>query len=176
MPRNRPLLIGLSILLVAVLTIFLAPLSVSSGLRLWAWWHARQQGLQIELGKIDARFLRPAVIHNLRISDANGASFHSEIRADRVIVDLNMARILAGAPGRAIRSLSIEGLRAQMNRNDSGGARKQQLSWPMLQKLLPNSFNVASSDLRIEDGATVILLRNASLSGSQIEYVRLNVY
>jgi hypothetical protein len=164
------LLICVSILLAAILAILLAPLSVSSGLRLWTRWQARQQKLRIELGKIDAPLLRPVTIRKLRISDTKGSPFHIEINADRITVDLNLARILIGARGRTIRSLSAETLHLRINRNLSAEeARKSQLAWATLQKLLPDDFNLPRLDLRIEDGANVLLLRNAALSASEIE-------
>jgi hypothetical protein len=171
MRRNRLLLLAcFSILLVAALAILLAPFSVSSGLRLWVWWQARQQGLLIHLGKIDAPFLRPVAIRNVRISDTKSSPSHLEINADHAIIDLDLPTILIGARGRAIRSLSIETLQLRVNRNFSPAqARKSQAAWAMLEKLLPNNFNLPSLQLRIEDGLNVFLLRNAALFGSEVE-------
>jgi hypothetical protein len=164
------LLICVSILVAAVLVVLLAPLSVSSGLRLWARWQARQQGLLLDLGKIDAPLLRPVTIRRVRIGDTKGSPFHIEINADQIVVNLNLGRVLIGARGRAIRSLSAETLRLRINRNLSAAeARKWELAWGTLQKLLPGEFNLPSLDLRIEEGANVLLLRNGALSASEIE-------
>ena len=171
MRRNRLLLLAcFSILLVAALAILLAPLSVSGGLRLWVWWQARQKGLLIHLGKIDAPFLRPVAIRNVRISDAKSSPPHLEINAEHAIIDLDLATILIGVRGRPIRSLSIETLQLRINRNFSPAqARKSQPAWATLEKLLPNNFNLPSFQLRIEDGLNVFLLRNAALFGSEVE-------
>src|SRR5260370_6537996 len=160
MRRNRLLLlVFFSILLVAALSILLAPLSVSSGLRLWVWWQARQQGLLIHLGKIDAPFLQPVTIRNVRISDTKSSPVHLEIDGDHAIIDLDLPKILMGAPGRAIRSLSIETLQLRINRNFSSAETPKSLPpWATLQKLLPNNFNLPSFQLRIEDGPNVFLL------------------
>ncbi len=164
------LLTCVSILLAAILAVLLAPLSVSSGLRLWARWQARQQGLLIELGKIDARLLRPVIIRKLHIADRKGSPVQIEINADHVVVDLNLVRILFGARGRAIRSLSVESLQLQINRNLSANeVGRSQLAWGVLQKLLPDNLNFPKFDLRIEDGVNVLLLRNGALSASEIE-------
>ena len=174
MRRNRLLLVCLSILLVGLGSIFLTPFFVSGGLHLWVWWQARRQGLRIELEKIDAPFLQPVTIQRLRITSAHGAAFRTELSADYVSVDLNLASILAGSRGRAIRTLSMEKVRAEMHRNFSGEVAKSQLDWLALQKLLPANFNFGGLDLRIESGTTVVLLRNAALSGSEIEAGRFN--
>src|SRR5204863_297079 len=41
--------------------------------------------------------------------------------------------------------------------------------WSALQKLLPNNFNLDRLDLRVEERGTVVLLRNASISASEVE-------
>jgi hypothetical protein len=171
MRRNRLLLlVFISILLVAALSILLAPLSVSSGLRLWAWWQARQQGLLIQLGKIDAPFLRPVTIRDVRISDTKSSPVHLEINGEHAVIDLDLPRILMGARGRAIRSLSVETLQLRINRNFSPAEPRKSLpAWATLQQLLPNNFNLPNFQLRIEDGPNVFLLRNAALSGSEVE-------
>lgn len=172
MRRNRLLLllICLSILILALLCVLLAPVSVSSGLRLWTRWQARQQGVIVDLGKVDAPFLRPVAIRTLRITDANGSPFHIDLSADHLVLDLNLARILFGARGRAVRSLSVEKLQFHINRNLSAAqGQKSQLAWATLQKLLPDNINLSNFDLRIEDGTDVFLLRHAALSASEIE-------
>lgn len=171
MRRNRLLLlVSLSILLLSALSILLAPLSVSSGLRLWAWWQARQHGLLIHLGKIDAPFLQPVTIRNVRVSDRKSSPVRLEISGDHAIIDLDVPRILVGASGRAIRYLAIETLQLRINQNFSPAeAPKSRPDWATLQNLLPNNFNLPSFQLRIEDGPNVVLLRNAALSGSEVE-------
>jgi len=169
MLRNRLLLIGLSILLIAGIAILLAPLFVSGGLRLWARWEARKQGLHLELGKIDAPFLGPVVIRNLRITDTKSAPFGIEIQGEEAIVGLNLARILVGARGRAVRTLSVEKLRVQVHRAYPPQTQQPKFVWATLQKLLPNNFNLAGFELRIEDGPNVFLLHNGVLSGSEVE-------
>src|SRR5207244_10323840 len=47
-------------------------------------------------------------------------------------------------------------------------------NWTALQSLLPANFDIAHLDSRVENGPTVILLRNASLSGNQIEAGRFS--
>ena len=168
MPKNRRLFICLSIILLGTVTILLAPLTVSCGLRLWIWWEARGQGLSVELGEIDAPFLRPVILHRLRIASARNAAWRAELRVAQAIVDLNLTTILTGATGRDIRSLSIEGLRAEIH-HTAGGDTRSQFDWTTLQKLLPSRFQVTGFDLRIENDAGLVLLRNASFSASEIE-------
>jgi hypothetical protein len=169
MRKKRLVVLGSVILFAALVAILFAPVTLSTGLRVWFWWQGRKQGLHIELGKIDAPFLRPIVIHHVRITDAQNAPLHIEVDADEAVLGLNMARILTGVRGRAIRSLSIGKLRVQISRNSEGKFGRPRLAWTTLEKLLPGDFNFASFNLRIEDGSTVMLLRNASLSGSEIE-------
>ncbi len=174
MRKKRLVILGSVLLLVALVAVLFAPITLSTGFRVWSWWEGRKQGLHVELGKIDAPFLRPIVIHHLRITDAQNAPFRIEIDADRAVLGLNMARILIGVRGRAIRSLSVEKLSVRVSSNSQSKSGKLDLAWPMLERLLPENFNFANLNLRLEDGSTVILLRNASLSGSEVESGRFS--
>ena len=174
MPKNRLLLTGLLFLLAGLSTVVLSPFFVSGGLRLWLRWQAHRQGLSVELGKIGAPFLRPVTIERIHITNPRGSKLDADLSVDRAIVDFNLARILTGAGGRAVRSLSIEAVRAEMHRTFPGQATASRVDWSTWQKLLPQNFNFHHLDLRIENGSTIILLRNASLSGSEIEAGRFS--
>src|SRR5260370_27508245 len=47
-------------------------------------------------------------------------------------------------------------------------------TWTALQMLLPANVDIGHLDLRVENGPTVVLLRNPSISGNQIEAGRLS--
>jgi hypothetical protein len=53
-------------------------------------------------------------------------------------------------------------------------ARIGHFNWSALQSILPTNFAVAHLDLRIENGSTILLLRNAAISGNQIESGRFS--
>ncbi len=174
MPKSRLLLLSLSILAVAVGVVFFSPFFVSNGLRWWVQWQARRQGLNAELGKINAPLLRPVAIQRVHVTNAHGAPFHIDLRAERAIVDLHLASIFPGTHGPVVHVLSLEGARAEVRHDFSNEAAKPELNWPVLQKLLPATFDLRGLDLRIENGATVIVLRNAAVSGSEIESGRFS--
>src|SRR5205807_3821903 len=167
--KNRLLLPSLLILLVSLLAIWFAPFAVSHSLRLWIWWKAREQKLTVKVDQIDAPFLRPVVVRGFRMTSAPDAAFHIDVSAAQATVNLNLKAILMRLGGRAIRTLSVEGLHAQLRRNYATGTTLTESGWATLQKLLPDSLNLGPFDLRVEDGPTVILLRSVSLSVSQIE-------
>jgi hypothetical protein len=169
MRKKRFLVLSSVILLAALLAGLFAPVTLSTGVRLWFWWQARKQGLHVELGKIDTPFLRPIVIHHLHISDGKDVSLHIAVDADRIVLGLNIPRILTGIRGRAIRSLSIDKARVQISRNFEGKSGSPHLAWTTLESLLPENFDLADFNLRIEDGTTTVQLRNASISGSEIK-------
>src|SRR5712692_6283655 len=113
--RNRFLLAGLLTILLLVFTVWSAPFAVSNGLRLWVWWKGRQQKLTVKIDKIDAPFLRPVVMRGFRMTSAHDAAFHIDVSADRATIGLNLKSILLRRGGRAIRTLSVEGLRAEIH-------------------------------------------------------------
>ena len=168
MPKNRLLLISGATLIVVLGTIVFAPFTVSNGIRFWLYWQAHRQQLKIELGKIAAPLLRPVSIERIRVTSEKGAATQIELNAERAIFHLSLAKILAGR-GNGVRTLSIQTARAEIRRDYSGGARPAHFNWAALQALLPANFDIGHLDLRVENGPTVVLLRNAAISGNQIE-------
>lgn len=167
MPFGRRLLVaGLLAALLGLSVFWIAPLGVAGGVHAWLWWQAQRQGLKLEIGKIDAPLLRPVVIERLHLSSEGNAPCQIDLKTSRTIVHLHLARILTGASGSAIRALAIEELRLETHCHASGETEKSKLAWPAIRKLLPQSFTIAKLDLRVENGSTIVLLRNASLSAS----------
>jgi hypothetical protein len=109
-PRRKFLIASLLALLIGLFVFWISPMGVARGVRAWLWWQARRQGLKIEIGKINAPFLRPIVLQRLHVTSAVNAPCQIELQAGQVIVDLQLARILTGASGRAIRTLTIDAL------------------------------------------------------------------
>jgi hypothetical protein len=172
--KNRFLFASLLILLTVLLGIWLTPFAVSNGVRFWLWWKARQEGLVVKFDKIDAPFLRPLVVSGLHVTSTRENAFRIDLTATEASVDLNLKRILLRARGRAIHNLSIEQLHGELSRKNPSGRTLSQRGWRTLHKLLPENVSVGSSNLRFEDGPTVILLRNAFLSASETEAGRFN--
>ena len=173
MPKNRLLLISLATLMVVLATIVFAPFVVSNWLRVWLHWQAHRQHLTIELGKIAAPLLRPVSIERIRVKSENGAGTQIELNAERAILHLSLAKILAGR-GNGVRTLSIQTARAEVRRDYSESVRPAGFNWTALQSLLPANFDIGHLDLRVENGPSVILLRNAAISGNQIEAGRFS--
>ena len=173
MPKNRLLLISLATLIVLLGTIVFAPFVVSNGLRLWLHWQAHRQQLKIELGKISAPLLRPVSIVRIRVTSKPGAATQIDLSAEQTILHPSLAKILTGR-GDGVRTLSIQRARAEIRRDYSQSVRPARFNWTALQMLLPVNFDIGHLDLRVENGPTVVLLRNASISGNQIEAGRFS--
>ncbi|HXY60377.1 MAG TPA: hypothetical protein VEH26_02095 [Chthoniobacterales bacterium] len=173
MSRTRLLL--LAFVLMAVLAgIALSPVLIASSLRGWLHWQAHRQHLKIELGKINARFLRPVLIERIRITNEAGESTQIELVAEHVVLRLNLARLIA-AKTNGVRWLTVENTHAEIRRDFSGSKRPlDDFNWRALQLLLPANFDITHLDVRVENGPSVVLLRNASISGNQIESGRFS--
>ena len=167
MPKTRLALITLAIIMAALGTIVFAPFIVSNGLSLWLHWQAQRQQLKIEIGKISAPFLRPVSIDRLHLTSKKGAATEIDINAERAVLHLRLAQILTGRSD-GIRVFTIQNARAEIRR-DFAETRAANFNWGALQSILPTNFDIAHLDLRVENGPTVILLRNAAISGNQIE-------
>ncbi|HEY2125519.1 MAG TPA: hypothetical protein VGG94_08670, partial [Chthoniobacterales bacterium] len=149
-----------------VLLLLCTPLIVANGVRLWIWWQARQQHLTCTIEKIDAPFLGPVELRQIHLT-GKGATL-IDLTVARVRLTLNLRSILLRTRERAIQSLSAQDVRGEIHRQESGDSLSQG-GWSTLQKSLPENFDIAPLNLRLEDGATVIILREVSLSGSEIE-------
>src|SRR5262245_58596638 len=172
MPRKRLLLIAF-LVLAALAGLALSPVIIASALRGWLHWQAHRQHLKIELGKINAPFLRPVSIERIRITNATGVSTQIELNVDRAILRLNLARIVTAKPN-GVTGFSIQNARAEIRRDFAGGKRPLDFNWRALQTLLPANFDIAHLDLRVENSPTVVLLRNVAASGNQIESGRFS--
>src|SRR5215510_8088644 len=162
--RNRFFLVALLLLLAALLAIVFAPFAVSGGVRLWIWWKSREEGLTASIDKIDAPFLEPVVIRSFHVKSVRADALHIDLTATQVQLDLNLGRILLRRRGHAIRNLSIEDLHGEIRRENPNIRGITKSGWGTLQRLLPQKCTLRSSEMRVQDGPTLILLRNGTLS------------
>src|SRR5439155_859094 len=87
---------------------------------------------------------------------------------------LNFSRILLRRRGPAVRNLSIEDLREEIHRENPNVRGITKSGWRTLQRLLPQKGSVHSSEMRVQDGPTLILLRNGTFFTSEIEAGRFS--
>jgi hypothetical protein len=164
------LLFGASLLIAALLAVLLAPLVVAGGLRLWIARTAQQEGLHIELEKIEAPFLGPVVVHKLKVTSQADAPFQVKIEAPRVELALNLAALVSQSSGRLLRSLAVEAIDVDIRRNlQPPAAPAHRFAWLMFAQCLADNFKLSGAELHVENGDTVIDLHNGLLSGTQIE-------
>ncbi len=164
------LLFGASLLIAALLAVLLAPLVVAGGLRLWLARTAQQEGLHIEFEKIEAPFLRPVVVHKLKVASEADAPFQVTIDAPRVDLVLNLAALVNRSHGRFLRSLAVDGIEVNVRRNlQPPAASPRRFAWRMLEQCLADNFKLSGIELHVENGDTVVDLHNGLLSGAQTE-------
>lgn len=169
MRRKRSLLlIGLALFCAAVLAVVLAPFIVASGLRFWLARVGRQQGLRIETERIEAPFLGPVIIHQLRLGNAADAPFQIESAVTRMEIDLRLSGILIGST-RPLRTLTAEGVALNVRRNVQPAAPSARFAWPVLNHLLSDSFKLSGVQVHVENGSTVVDVRDGVITGSQME-------
>jgi hypothetical protein len=174
MLKNRLFLAVLLTVLAGLLAIVFAPFAVSNGLRSWVWWKGRQEGLDVSIDKIDAPFLHPVVFRSLHVKSVRTDALHIDLTATQAQLDLNFSRILLRRRGHAIRKLSIGDLHGEIRRENPNVRGITKSGWGTLQRLLPQECSLRSSEMRVQDGPTVILLRHGTLSASEIEAGRFS--
>jgi hypothetical protein len=172
--KNRFLLASLLLLLAALLAIWFTPFAVSHGVRWWICWRARQEGFVVNIDKIDAPFLRPVVITQLRLRNAHDGTLRVNLTITDAMFDLNFKHILLHRRGRAIRNLSIRELHGELRRSNPTVRAVTRRGWATLHRMLPENLTVTNSEVRIENGPTLVLLRNGFLSANQTEAGRFS--
>jgi len=145
-----------------------------NGVRLWVWWAARQEGFVASIDTIDASFLHPVVIRQLHLKSMRENAFRVDLTAMDASVALNFKHILLHMRGRIIRNLSIRELHVQLHRTNPNLRALSRHGWATLQRLLPENLSIAKSEMRVENGPTLVLLRGGSLSVSETEAGRFN--
>jgi hypothetical protein len=172
--KSRLLLAGLFFLVAALLAIWFTPFTVSHGVRWWIWWRARQEGFTVNIDKIDAPFLRPVAIHQLRLKNQRDDTLRVDLTITDVTFDLDFKHILLHRRGRAIRNLSIRELQGELRRTNPAVRALTRRGWATLHRMLPENLVIADSELRIENGPTTVLLRNGFLAANQTEAGRFS--
>ena len=172
--KNRIFLIILVIVIVALAAVLLAPIAVSNGVRLWLSWFARQEGFVATIDRVDAPFLRPIVVGQIRLKSVRDDAFRVDVTLIDARVVLNLKHILLHLSGRDIRSISVREFRAELHRTNPNLRTLSERGWATLHRLLPETVNIAKLETRVENGPSLILLRNASLSASETEPGRFN--
>src|SRR5436309_4851544 len=172
--KSRFLLASLFLLLAALLALWFTPFAVSHGVRWWISWRARQEGFTVNIDKIDAPFLRPVVIRQLRLRNAHDDTLRVDLTITDALFDLDFKHILLHRRGRAIRNLSIRELHGEVRRDNPTVRAITRRGWATLHGMLPENLTVTDSEVRIENGPTLILLRNGFLSTNQTEAVRFS--
>lgn len=167
--KNRFFLVTLLLLLAALLAVWFTPFTVSHGVRWWIWWRARQEGFTVNIDKIDAPFLRPVAIHQLRLRTEHDGALRVDLTIADATFDLDFKHILLHRRGRAIRNLSIRELHGELRRSNPTVRAITRRGWATLHRMLPENLTVTGSEIRIENGPTLILLRNGFLSADQTE-------
>lgn len=167
--KTRFLLAVLFVLLATLFTILFTPFAVSNGVRLWAWWKGQQEGLIVNIDNIDAPFLRPVVVRGFRIRNARDDGFHINVSVTEARLDLNLKRILLRTRGHGIRNLLLQQFHGELHLSNPVRHVISRRGWKTLVNLLPQNLAVTISDIRIEDGPTLILLRKGFLSASETE-------
>jgi hypothetical protein len=169
MLKSRLFLVSVLVLLLALLAIALAPFAVSNGIRLWIWWAARQDGFIATIDKIDAPLFGRVVIRQLHLKSMRENAFRVDLTATDTSVGLNFKHVLLHMRGRIIGNLSIRELRVELHRSNPNLPAITRRGWARLQRLLPENLSIAKSEMRVEDGPTLLLLRGGSLSVSETE-------
>ena len=172
--KGRLFRVSLLAMLLALLTVVLAPFTVSHCVRLWVWWAARQEGLTVSIDKIDTPFLRPVLIRQIHLKPKREDALRLDLTATDVSVGLNFKHILLHMDGRIIHDLSIRELHVQLHRTNPNLRALSRHGWATLQRLLPENLSIAKSEMRVENGPTLVLLRGGSLSVSETEAGRFN--
>ena len=109
--RKRFLIFLALALVLALLTALLSPFVIARGLRAWLWWAGQHEGVQVEIGNIEAPFLHPVTLDGLRILPAKEKARRVDLQAAQVTLDLNFRGWLLTKNARFVHAIAVERLR-----------------------------------------------------------------
>ena len=167
--KNRIFLVILVIVIAALGAVLLAPIAVSNGVRLWIEWFARQEGFVATVDEVDAPFLRPVSIRQIHLKSVRGDAVRVDVTVLDARVYLNLKHVFLHQSGRDIRNIFIGELHAELHRANPNVEALSERGWATLHRLLPESLSIAKLETRVENGPSLVFLRNASLSFSETE-------
>ena len=167
--KNRIFLVILVIVGLALAAVLLAPIAVSNGIRIWVGWFARQEGFVATIDGVNAPFLRPVVIHQIHLKSARDDAVRVDVTVLDTRIVLNLKHVFLHLSGRDIRSISVGEFHAELHRTNPNVPALSERGWATLHRLLPETLNIAKLETRVENGSSLILLRNASLFASETE-------
>src|SRR5438309_10557603 len=144
--KSRFLLVSLFLLLAALLAFWFTPFAVSHGVRWWIWWRARQEGFIVNIDKIDAPFLRPVAIRQLRLRNAHDDKLRIDLTITDATIKLNYKHILLHSRGRAIRNLSTRELPGALRRSNPTVPAMTRGGFSTQHRMIPNVMTVTSSE------------------------------
>lgn len=168
MRRKRSLILLIALFLATALMVVLAPFIVANGLRLWAERVAHHEGWQLQMDQVEAPLLQPVRVQNLRIESGPSAPFHISCTVAHLELGLSLSGILSGSR-RPLRSLNIDGLSLDIRRNTPTSETSKRTAWPVLKNLWADNFSFSAVNLHLENGSTVVDLRDGTLTGSELE-------
>ena len=166
--RRLALISAGTLLVVALLLVCFAPLIVAGGLRIWAQRVAQREGLRLELGEIEAPFLRPVTVKNLHVSSDPALPFQIECTSPRLEVSLNLAAFVTGSK-RPLRYLQIDGLTLNIRRAQKKMEAGRRPSWAVFGNLQADRFKFSAVNLHLENGDMALDVRDAEVTGSELE-------
>lgn len=167
--KNRILLFILVIVGTALAAVLLAPIAVSNAIRLWVGWFARQEGFAATIDGVEAPFLRPVAIRQIHLKSARDDAVRVDVTVLDARVVLNLKHVFLHLSGRDIRNISVREFHAELHRTNPNVQVLSERGWATLHRLLPETLSIAKLETRVENGPSLILLRNASLFASETE-------
>src|SRR5690242_5156704 len=106
--RKRLLLLILGLLVLAGLDVRLAPFAVARGVRWALEWVARREGLTATMDNVEAPFLLPVRIRNLRLTSKPGAGRAISFEAANVELGLNLRGRIFSSEATLLRDVEID--------------------------------------------------------------------
>ena len=166
--RKRLLLFVLGLVVLAALDVLLAPFVVAHGVRWALEWVAQREGIMATMDNVEAPFLQPVRIRNLRLTSNPGATREVSLQAGNVELGLNLRGRIFSSQATLLREIQIDRLVGNV-RLLPGKGRGGKLDWRQLARLIPSDFRVERADLDIATATTMLSFGELQLSASAVE-------
>ncbi len=166
--RKRLVFLLLTVLVLGGLDALCAPFVVAHGVRFWIHWAARKHHLDVEIGEVEAPFLREVTIRNLRVTSTKAAATKVAFNVATLVVDLNLRGWALSKRAHLLRSLDAGYFSGSIYVSPKTAAAPK-LDWRLLAQLLPDNIRCDHFDFDVTTATTASHLRDVVLTASAIE-------
>lgn len=162
---RTPLLLAGTLLVLALATALVLPLTMEHSIPFWLKREAKKSGALITIEQVRAPLLRPVSLQNIRLTKNGVDGAHLEIVIPHAEARLHLLALLGLNHEHALRALRLQGVTVILRSRTPDAARP--FDWSIFQALLPDEFEITAPSVSLAQMSGSVEIQNAKITGSR---------